>query len=66
MEVRHGVLCRDVTGETNDCPGEDCVLCSGEACAFCSAGLYTDFGRPHCDHDVITRHLEPVSIEKQP
>lgn len=48
------------------CPSADCPMCSGEACGKCGAGCSTDYGRPHCEHDVIERHEGPsVPVEPE-
>lgn len=43
------------------CWDEDCLMCSGEACNLCGAGCWNNQA-PHCDHDVIERHMEPESM----
>jgi len=35
---------------------DDCLFCSGEACNFCGAGLWDDWEREPCHHDIIERH----------
>ncbi len=37
-----------------ECPGENCMMCSDEACLKCGAGCWSNVR--DCDHDVIERH----------
>lgn len=34
----------------------DCEFCDGSACTACGAGLWEDWDRPKCTHDIMERH----------
>ncbi len=49
------------------CPGPECHFCKGAACNSCGAGCWNGAG-PHCEHDVVDRHVgvEPRFVPPTP